>query len=92
MGRLKQDAFEAEEDRRQVARLGDIANDGLDIFCWCNRCNHYDTVASAMLVSKLGPAMPVPEIGACMKCSNCQSKDIATRPNWPSPGRITRHL
>ena len=91
MGRLKDQSIRNEEQGRQAARLGDIAEAGLHIFCWCNRCGHNSEVDSRMLVMKLGPAMPVPEIGAKMRCSNCQSKDIATRPAWPSLGQVTRH-
>lgn len=44
-----------------------------------------------MLIQQLGPAFPVPEIGARMRCSSCASKDVATRPAWPSRGQVTRH-
>lgn len=91
MGRLKDESIRREENNRKAAQLGDIAEAGLMIFCWCNRCGHNSEVDSKMLASKLGPAMPVPEIGARMRCSNCQSKDIATRPAWPSLGQVTRH-
>jgi len=91
MGRLKDESIRKEEQHRQAARLGDIAEAGLQIFCWCNRCGHNSEVDSRMLAAKLGPAMPVPEIGAKMRCSNCQSKDVATRPAWPSLGQVTRH-
>lgn len=88
--------LEADEERRAAespgpARLGDMQRDGLDIFCWCNRCGHNAVVATAMLVAQLGPAMPVPEVGARMRCTSCGSKDVATRPNWPSLGVIARH-
>jgi hypothetical protein len=40
---------------------------------------------------QLGPAMPVPEIGAHMRCTGCGSRDVATRPAWSAPEPITRH-
>ena len=91
MGRLKEETIRKEDQGRKAAQLGDIAAAGLQIFCWCNRCGHNSEVDSAMLVSKLGPAMPVPEVGARMRCSNCQSKDIATRPAWPTLGEVANH-
>lgn len=91
MGRLKDESIRKEDSERKAARLGDIAEAGLEIFCWCNRCGHNTAVDSTMLAAKLGPAIPVPEVGARMRCSNCQSKDIATRPAWPTLGQVTRH-
>jgi len=44
-----------------------------------------------MLVSQFGPHIPVPEIGARLRCSGCGAKDIATRPDWPSLGLVARH-
>lgn len=91
MGRLKDRSIRRSEESRRAARLGDIANAGLAIFCWCNRCGHNSSVDSRTLAAKVGPSLPVPEIGARMRCANCQSKDIATRPGWPSPGLVARH-
>lgn len=86
--RLEQDRAAAE---RRPATLGQMRDEALDVFCWCNRCGHNATVATALLLAQLGPAMPVPEVGARMRCSSCGAKDVATRPAWPSPGVITRH-
>lgn len=91
MGRLKDRSIRRSEESRRAARLGDIADAGLAIFCWCNRCGHNSSVDSWMLAAKIGPALPVPEIGTRMRCANCQSKDIATRPGWPSLGQVARH-
>ena len=91
MGRLKDRSIRRAEESRRPARLGDIADAGLAILCWCNRCGHNSSVDSRMLAAKVGPALPVPEIGARMRCTVCQSKDIATRPAWPPPGEIARH-
>jgi hypothetical protein len=73
------------------AVLGALADDAIDVFCWCNKCGHNAIVPSRLLIRQLGPAMPVPAVGAHMRCSGCGSRDIATRPAWPSAGPIARH-
>jgi hypothetical protein len=45
----------------------------------------------AVFVAQFGPAFPVPDIGAHLRCSGCGSKNIAARPAWPSLGQVTRH-
>jgi len=91
MGRLKEHMIEDDEAGRRATRLGDLDAENVPVFCWCNRCSHNATVDLSLLISRLGPAMPVPEVGATMRCSSCGSKDVATRPAWPSLGRVTRH-
>jgi len=91
MGRFKRQAM-AKSDRGQgAARLGDLVAAKVGVFCWCNRCGHHAEAATAMLVAQLGADFPVPEVGARMRCSACGSKDVATRPAWPSQGQITQH-
>ncbi len=91
MAGLKRTIIEAEERWCRAATLGELVAEGIDVFCWCNRCSHNAVVETGRLVAELGPAMPVPEAGARMRCSGCASKDIATRPAWPSPGTVARH-
>lgn len=91
MGRYKEQVLVAEEKSRRATTLGDLRRAEVDVFCWCNRCGHNAEAATAMLIGQLGPDFPVPEIGTRMRCSSCGSKDIATRPFWPSQGQITRH-
>lgn len=91
MGKLKERALSGDEAARPRTRLGDLAREAVDIFCWCNRCGHNATLATAMLVARFGPALPVPEVGARLRCSGCGGKDVATRPDWPSLGQVTRH-
>jgi len=91
MGRLKETVVDEEERGRRPAALGDLMRAGIAVFCWCNRCGHNAEAATAMLVQQLGPAFSVPEVGARMRCTSCSSKDIATRPAWPSRGQIARH-
>ncbi len=92
MGRLKNDAIASEDRRREVMTLGDVIAAGHNIFCWCNRCGHNNEVDAQVLLARLGPAIPVPEIGPRMRCSGCQSKDVATRPAWPSKGQVAGHV
>jgi hypothetical protein len=91
MAAIKRGQLDGEERRRRVSRLGDLAEAGVEVFCWCNRCGHNAVVETASLIGELGPAFPVPEVGARMRCSGCASKDVATRPHWPGLGQVTRH-
>lgn len=79
------------DDIASAALLGDLAQDGIDLFCWCNQCHHNATVAIGRLLARFGPACTVPKVGSRMCCSSCGSKDVATRPAWPSPGQIARY-
>ena len=83
--------LESEDRRRQAACLGELAEAGIEVFCWCNRCGHNAVMETARLIGELGPDFPVPEVGARMRCSGCAGKDIATRPAWPGLGQVTRH-
>jgi hypothetical protein len=95
MGRLKGEATARSETRARrrspPARLRDLFARGLEVFCWCNRCGHNARLPTARLIAQLGPDMPVPEVGARLRCSGCQSKDVATRPDWPAVGQVTSH-
>ena len=72
--------------------LRDLQEEGLNVFCWCNRCGHNAEVALPIFIERFGIHYPVPELGRAMRCKNCQAKDIATRPAWPSHGgQIARH-
>lgn len=91
MGRLKHsDLIESDRSHRP-ATLGELAAQSLDVFCWCNRCGHNAVLATDNLMDQLGAAVPVPEIGTWLRCSECRGKDIATRPNWRGLGTVTRH-
>ena len=72
--------------------LGDLQKEGLNIFCWCNRCGHNAEVGLAIFIKRFGLNYPVPELGQIMRCKKCQANDIATRPAWPSyGGQMARH-
>lgn len=74
--------------------LHDLARQKLDIFCWCNICNHNNVIKTAQIIERLGENYPVPEIGRNLKCGKCNNtNDISTRPNWPNyGGQIARHM
>ena len=91
MGQVKSKSMAGTAEYANPARLGPIAEQGLDIFCWCNRCGHSAELSSVLLLARLGPAVPVPEIGAHLRCGGCGSKDVATRPAWPGLGPVARH-
>lgn len=91
MGRMKQEHLEEEEGRRHATVLGELQQEGIGIFCWCNRCGHNAVMPVAVFIAQFGPAFPVPDIGAHLRCSGCGSKNIAARPAWPSLGQVTRH-
>jgi len=70
--------------------LADLAQQDLDVFCWCNRCGHNATASTAMLIAQLGAAVAVPAVAARMRCASCGTKDVATRPAWPIRSPIAR--
>jgi hypothetical protein len=91
MAGIKRQWLDEEERRRRATSLGELAEAGTEVFCWCNRCSHNAVLETAQLLAELGPDFPVPEIGARLRCSGCASKDIATRPAWPGLGPVARH-
>lgn len=91
MSGFKRRLTEVEDGRLKAITLAELAAAGVDVFCWCNRCGHNGVVATARLAAELGPAFAVPEVGGKMRCTGCGSKDVATRPAWPSLGPVARH-
>jgi hypothetical protein len=91
MGRIKQRHLAAEERDRRATALGELLGESINIFCWCNRCGHNAVVPVELLVAQLGPHLPVPDVGAHMRCSGCGGKEVAARPAWPSLGQVARH-
>lgn len=91
MAALKRRWQNARERKISAITVGELADRRVGVFCWCNRCAHHAVLETPMLAAQFGPAMPVPEVGARLRCSGCGAKDIATRPDWPSLGRVARH-
>lgn len=85
MGKLKRHNQAAVDRKVGAATLGQLVEYGVPVFCWCNRCSHHATIDSGFLAGRLGPQFAVPEIGSTMRCTGCGSKNVATRPEWPSP-------
>ena len=71
--------------------LGDLYVCDLDVLAWCNRCSQNDVVPIKLLIARLGPTVPVPEVGSRMLCTSCGSKDVATRLEWSGIGIVARH-
>lgn len=84
MGRMKRGLIEREDHGLRAARLAELVEGGVGVLCWCNRCGHRAEAPTATLLAQLGPDFPVPEIGTRMRCGSCGSKDVATRPAWPT--------
>ena len=73
------------------ATLGHMADQSLDIWCWCNGCCHHAVLATDMLIPRLGRDQGVPGVADHAYCGNCGSRDVETRPNWPTVGVVTQH-
>ena len=72
--------------------LHHLVKQKLKVFCWCNRCRHNAELEADVLIDRLGPLYPVPELGIHLRCSHCGTQDVSTRPAWPSHGgQIARH-
>jgi len=91
MAGFKRRLLAAEDGRLKAITLAELLDAKVDVFCWCNRCGHNAVLAAARLLAELGPSFPVPELGGKMRCTGCGSKDVATRPAWPSLGPVARH-
>ena len=96
MGAFKTESTAQSEPLNPVT-LQDLHDEGLAVFCWCNRCGHNAEMGIAVFIQKFGAAYPVPELGRVMRCKNCQAhnrpaNNIATRPAWPSyGGQMAKH-
>jgi hypothetical protein len=91
MAGFKRRLLAAEDGRLKAITLAELRDAKVDVFCWCNRCGHNAVLAADRLLAELGPGFPVPELGGRMRCTGCGSKDVATRPAWPSLGPVARH-
>jgi hypothetical protein len=89
MSGFKERHIAAQERFSRPERLGQLARRGGAIFCWCNRCHHSARIDGHPLSLALGPDVPVPEIGARLRCSHCGAKDVATRADFaPEPAML----
>ena len=83
MAKLKQALLTAEDRQQPALALGTLADQGLNVLCRCHRCGHRAVMPAEALIAQVGADLPVPELGAKMRCSGCGSRDVATRPDWP---------
>lgn len=71
--------------------LWNLVQQGIDVFCWCNRCNHHAVLPVRVLAAHMEPSTPVPAVAARVVCSGCGGREVATRPAWPPRGPVSRH-
>lgn len=91
MGAFKQQAVQAEEAKLMPLRLKDLERRGWPVAATCHRCGHQAHLLAEFLVPRLGGDLPVPEVGARLRCRCCGSKEVATfigagqmsAPMWP---------
>ena len=69
------------------ATLADMSTQGLDI---CGCC-HHTVLATDMLIARLDRDQGVPGVADHAYCGNCGSRDVETRPNWPTVGVVAQH-
>lgn len=49
--------------------LWNLVQQGIDVFCWCNRCNHHAVLPVRVLAAHMEPSTPVPAVAARVVCS-----------------------
>ena len=76
---------------RQAITLGELAEAGVDVLCWCNACHHNATLASRNLMEALARPLSVPGLARHLRCKACGARNVSTRPAWPGLGQVTRH-
>ena len=69
------------------ANLGNLEDQDVDVLARCNSCGHNAVLALGALLTKLGAEFPVPAVSKAVRCSVCGSRDVETRPNWPTTAR-----
>lgn len=91
MGRLKHHTINSQAEFNPVT-LDILITQNLNVFCWCHACGHNADISAEHFVKRFGADYPVPELGVYLRCSQCQSKNVMTRPSWPQfGGQIARH-
>ncbi|MDJ0949671.1 MAG: hypothetical protein QNJ94_12190 [Alphaproteobacteria bacterium] len=71
-----------------LLRLGALVLLGLGVYSRCHRCGHDSSLDPHLLAAEWGPALPIAEVGARLRCPGCGSRDVATRPDWPALAHI----
>lgn len=71
------------------ATLGEQEARGLPLLVYCNRCPHHGTLPVAPLIARFGRNFPIPDVAKHCRCTACGSRDVQTRPNFPTiPGQM----
>ena len=78
-------------DMPRPVTLAELASKGLDVWAWCNDCCRHAVLPIDTLTDKLGPEYPVPHVARRTVCRECGSRDVQTRPDWPTTGVVARH-
>lgn len=78
MGAFKRQAVQAEEANLVPLRLKDLDRRGWPVAATCHRCGHQAHLMADFLIPRLGSELPVPEVGARLRCRCCGSKEVAT--------------
>ncbi|MFO0998336.1 MAG: hypothetical protein U1F33_16770 [Alphaproteobacteria bacterium] len=71
--------------------IGELAEEGLSVFCWCNDCSHNAIIEAFLLCRRVDAQTTVARLARHLRCGGCGGTNIATRPAWPSLGQVTRH-
>ena len=73
------------------ANLSWLAMQGLNVWVWCEGCNHQASLDPRALMGRLNDCN-IPDLAQYLRCSKCQSRQIFARPDWPRMGRVSRAL
>ena len=73
------------------ATLGHLKDQDVDVLARCNSCGHNAVLELGVLLTKLGAGYPVPAVRKAVRCSLCGSRDVETRPHWPTMGVVSRY-
>ncbi len=66
-----------------MMRLSGLIAHGIRLWVWCETCCHHTTLDPEPLLERLGDRA-VPQVSAVLICSCCGSRDVSSRPDWPT--------
>lgn len=64
------------------ATLSHLTSHGVDVWCRCEACSHSAVLPRAMLIDRLEPDYPVPEIKKVLHWTACGPRNTFAPPNW----------
>ena len=83
--------YRDDADQPQQVRLADTDRLCGEIAAWCEVCGHHQVLATAPLLARLGPRIPVVEIGRRLVCRRCAGTRVQTRPHFRGLGVVAGH-